>query len=146
MATPTTRPRRARALAVIAAALAALAVWLVTDPLLGIHLTGPTAPGSQQLQPITPAMVAGGSLVAALAGWALLALLERFTARPHHLDRDRAAGRPALPGRAAVHPRQQYRRHSSGAGPHARCRRRRAHPHAGRHLTRPRPASTSPLG
>jgi Family of unknown function (DUF6069) len=29
----------------------------------------------------TPAMVAGGSLVAALAGWALLALLERFTAR-----------------------------------------------------------------
>ena len=81
MATPTTRPWRARALAVIAAALATLGVWLVTDPLLGIDLTGPTAPGSEQLQPITPAMVAGGSLVAALAGWALLALLERFTAR-----------------------------------------------------------------
>jgi ferric-dicitrate binding protein FerR (iron transport regulator) len=56
MATPTTRPRRARALAVVAAALAALTVWLITDPLLGIDLTGTTAPGSQQLQPITPAM------------------------------------------------------------------------------------------
>jgi ABC-type Na+ efflux pump permease subunit len=81
MATPITRPWRARALAVIAAALAALGVWLVTDPLLGIDLTGPTAPGSQQLQPIAPAMVAGASLVTGLAGWALLALLERFTAR-----------------------------------------------------------------
>jgi hypothetical protein len=81
MATPTTRPRHARALAVIAAALAALAVWLITDPLLGIDLTAPTAPGSQQLQPITPAIVASASLVAALGGWALLALLERFTAR-----------------------------------------------------------------
>ena len=82
MAAPTTRPRRARALAVIATALAALAVWPITDPLLGIDLTAPTAPGSQELQPITPALVAGTSLVVALAGWALLALLERFTARP----------------------------------------------------------------
>jgi hypothetical protein len=81
MATPTTRPRRARAPAVIAATLAALAVWLITDPLLGIDLTGTTRPGSQQLQPITPALVAGASLAVALAGWALLALLERFTAR-----------------------------------------------------------------
>jgi hypothetical protein len=81
MATPTTRPRRARALAVIAATLAALAVWVITDPLLGIDLTGTTRPGSQQLQPITPALVAGASLAVALAGWALLALLERFTAR-----------------------------------------------------------------
>jgi hypothetical protein len=37
MAAPTTRPWRARALAVIAAVLAALAVWLVTDPLLGLE-------------------------------------------------------------------------------------------------------------
>ena len=81
MATPTTRPRRARALAVIAATLAALAVWLVTDPLLGIDLTGTTRPGSQELMSITPALIAGTSLVVALAGWALLALLERFTAR-----------------------------------------------------------------
>jgi Family of unknown function (DUF6069) len=80
MATPTTRPRRARALAVIAAALAALAVWLITDPLLGIDLTAPTAPGSEELMSITPALVAGTSLAVALAGWALLALLERFTA------------------------------------------------------------------
>jgi hypothetical protein len=76
------RPWRARALVVIAAALAALAVWLVTDPLLGVELAAPTRPGSQELQPITPALVAATSLVAALAGWGLLALLERFTARP----------------------------------------------------------------
>jgi Family of unknown function (DUF6069) len=81
MATLTTRPRRARALAVVAAVLAALAVWLVTDPLLGIDLVGTTRPGSQELMSITPVLVAGTSLVVALAGWALLALLERFTAR-----------------------------------------------------------------
>jgi Family of unknown function (DUF6069) len=81
MATPTTRPRRARALAVIAATLAALAVWLVTDPLLGVDLIVPTRPGSEELMSITPVLVAGTSLVVALAGWALLALLERFTAR-----------------------------------------------------------------
>jgi hypothetical protein len=81
MATPTTEPRRARALAVIAATLAALAVWLVTDPLLGVDLIVPTRPGSEELMSITPVLVAGTSLVVALAGWALLALLERFTAR-----------------------------------------------------------------
>jgi len=57
MVTPTTRPRRARALAVIAAVLAALAVWLVTDPLLGVDLAAPTRPGSEELQSITPAFV-----------------------------------------------------------------------------------------
>jgi hypothetical protein len=82
MATPTTRPWRARALAVIAAVLAALAVWLVTDPLLGVELAAPTRPGSQELLSITPGLVAATSLAAALAGWGLLALLERFTARP----------------------------------------------------------------
>jgi hypothetical protein len=68
MVTPTTRPWRARALAVIAAVLAALAVWLVTDPLLGVDLAAPTRPGSEELQSITPALVAGTSLVVALAG------------------------------------------------------------------------------
>jgi Family of unknown function (DUF6069) len=82
MATSTTRPWRARALAVIAAVLAALAVWLVADPLLGVELAAPTRPGSEELQSITPALVAGTSLVVALAAWGLLALLERFTARP----------------------------------------------------------------
>jgi hypothetical protein len=98
MATPTTRPWRARALAVIAAALAALAVWLVTDPLLGIDLVGSTAPGSEELQPITPAMVAGGSLVAALAGWALLALMHVVVAAvliPIRAGTSPAPARPA---------------------------------------------------
>jgi hypothetical protein len=80
--TPTTRPWRARTLAVVAAVLAALAVWLVTGMLLGVDLAAPTRPGSEQLQSITPALVAATSLVIALAGWGLLALLERFTARP----------------------------------------------------------------
>jgi Family of unknown function (DUF6069) len=62
--------------------LAALAVWLVADPLLGVELAAPTRPGSEELQSITPALVAGTSLVVALAAWGLLALLERFTARP----------------------------------------------------------------
>jgi Family of unknown function (DUF6069) len=44
MATPTTRPWRARVLAVIAAVLAPVAVWLVTDPLLGVDLAAPTRP------------------------------------------------------------------------------------------------------
>jgi Family of unknown function (DUF6069) len=44
MATPTTRAWRARALAVIAAVLAALAAWLVTDPLLGVELAAPAGP------------------------------------------------------------------------------------------------------
>ncbi|HJV12633.1 MAG TPA: DUF6069 family protein [Propionibacteriaceae bacterium] len=81
MSTPITSPRRARALAVMAATLTALAVWLITDPLLGNDIYAPAAPGSEQLMPITAALVAITSLVAALAGWALLALLERFTAR-----------------------------------------------------------------
>jgi Family of unknown function (DUF6069) len=65
---PPTRPRRARAPAVIAAVLAALAAWLVTDRLLGVDLAAPTRPGSRELQSITPALVAGTSLVVALAG------------------------------------------------------------------------------
>jgi hypothetical protein len=82
MVAPTTRPWRARALAVIAAVLAALAAWLVTDPLLGVDVAAPTRPGSEELQAVTPALVAGTSLIIALAAWGLLALLERFTARP----------------------------------------------------------------
>jgi Family of unknown function (DUF6069) len=81
MSTPITTPRRARALAVIAATLAALAVWLITDPLLGNDIYAPTAPGSEKLMPITAVLVAITSLVAALAGWALLSVLERFSAR-----------------------------------------------------------------
>lgn len=76
MATTTTRrrlqaavPRRlARALAVVGASLGALAVWLLTDPLLGIDLKYPSGPGGQQLQPLTPALVVGTSLAVALAG------------------------------------------------------------------------------
>jgi hypothetical protein len=39
------------------------------DPLLGVDLAAPTRPGSEELQSITPALVAGTSLVVALAGW-----------------------------------------------------------------------------
>jgi hypothetical protein len=92
MTTPTMRPWRARALVVIAAVLAALTVWLVTDPLLGVDLAAPTRPGSQELQSITAALVAATSLVAALAGWGLLALM--------HL----AVAAVLIPGLAATAP------------------------------------------
>jgi hypothetical protein len=109
MRTPTTRPWRARALGVIAAVLAALAAWLVTGPLFGVDLAAPTRPGSEELQSITPALVAGTGLVIALAGWGLLALLERFTARPRTIWTAIAALVGLLPGRAAVDRRQQQR-------------------------------------
>jgi hypothetical protein len=142
--TPTTRPWRARALAVIAAVLAALAVWLVTDPLLGVELAAPIRPGSQQLLSITPALVAATSLVAALAGWGLLALLERFTTRPRTSWTAIAVGvGPAVAGWAAVHHRQHQCRQRWFAGPDAPGRRRGADPRPGRHRTVPRPPSAS---
>ncbi|MFE9813982.1 DUF6069 family protein [Streptomyces sp. NPDC005773] len=70
-------PRRRRlgvtALTVLAPAL----VWLVTDPLLGHRLR--MADGDQTLD-ISAAPVAVVALLASLAGWGLLAALERFTA------------------------------------------------------------------
>jgi hypothetical protein len=66
---------RARALGVVGAVVAVVAVWAVAVPVLGIQLTfrfGNTAP-----QTIVFGAVVGGALVASLAGWGILAALER---------------------------------------------------------------------
>lgn len=71
---------RIRALAVAAATAAALIVWLIAKPLLGIALTLPMAGGAQTME-VGWGSVLVISLVASLAGWGLLAILERFTPR-----------------------------------------------------------------
>src|ERR1700694_5228838 len=73
-----TRPRMNRALGVAAATAAAMAVWAVAVPLLGLDLLvrfGNSAP-----QSVGVAYVLGASLVACLCGWGLLVILERRTA------------------------------------------------------------------
>lgn len=69
---------RTRAAGVAIAVAAVAAVWAVAVPLLGGHLVirfGHSAP-----ETIGIALVAGVSLGASLAAWALLAVLERRTA------------------------------------------------------------------
>jgi Family of unknown function (DUF6069) len=78
-ASRTQRPtQRTRLLAVAGAAAAALAVWAVAVPLTGIDLTVRIGGGSDTQQ-IGSGEVVLVSLLAGLAGWALLDLLERFT-------------------------------------------------------------------
>ncbi|MEV4019802.1 DUF6069 family protein [Nonomuraea angiospora] len=66
-------------LTLIGAPAAALAVWALAVPLAGAALTVRTGGGTQTVGPVS---VIVASLVAGLAGWALLAVLERRTARP----------------------------------------------------------------
>ena len=73
------RLRRNRILGVAGATLAASAVWAIEVPLLGIRLQtqfGNTAPQSVGL-----GLVVLSALAGSLAGWGLLALLERRFAR-----------------------------------------------------------------
>jgi hypothetical protein len=78
--TPTTvRISRARALSVGGAVSAAVAVWVVAVPLLGLHLIVRFGNGSPES--IGVDFVVGASVLASLLGWALLALLETRTAR-----------------------------------------------------------------
>ncbi|MFI6743052.1 DUF6069 family protein [Nonomuraea sp. NPDC050451] len=66
-------------LTAIGAPAAALAVWALAVPLAGTALTVRTGGGTQTVGPVS---VVVASLVAGLAGWALLAVLERRAARP----------------------------------------------------------------
>lgn len=84
-ATPTStvrrssRARRSRRLAtVLAAAGAALAVWAVAAPLLGVDLVAMTGATAATIGPVRVALSA---LVVGAAAWGLLAVLERVTAR-----------------------------------------------------------------
>ncbi len=77
-----TKPRQLRlqrGLAVLSAIIAALAVWLVAKFGLGVEVAEPesSGPASQ----IDTANIVVVSAAALFAGWALLAVLERFTAR-----------------------------------------------------------------
>lgn len=59
--------------------MAALAVWALAVPLAGATLTVRMGGGTQTVGPVS---VAVSSLLAGLAGWALLAVLERLATRP----------------------------------------------------------------
>lgn len=74
---------RIRALGVAGAVLAAVAVWAIAVPLLGNQLT--IRFGTGAAQDIGLGYVVGASLVASLAAWGLLALLERRTARARRI-------------------------------------------------------------
>ena len=67
--------RRNRILGVAGATLAAVAVWAIEVPLLGIRLE--TQFGNAAPQGVGIAAVVVSSLAGSLAGWGLLALLER---------------------------------------------------------------------
>jgi hypothetical protein len=69
------RRSRTRALSVGGAVIAAVAVWVLAVPLLGLNLLIRFGNGSPQT--IGVASVVGASLIASLAAWGLLAMLER---------------------------------------------------------------------
>ena len=76
---PASRTRaRIRFLAVLGATAAASGVWVLAEA-LGVDLAVQRRPGS--IEPVGPAAVLLSSLVAALAGWAALAVLEHVVAR-----------------------------------------------------------------
>lgn len=74
------RKTRSRLTAVGAAVLAALAVWAAFEPLGGVELRAP-AGGAGRTHDVGPLTVLMPSLLASLAGWGLLAVLERFVRR-----------------------------------------------------------------
>jgi hypothetical protein len=74
-----TAVRGRRGLVVTAAVAAAIALWLLADPLAGIDLAVQSGGTAQR---VGFGAVIFASLFAGLAAWALLAVLERFLARP----------------------------------------------------------------
>ncbi|MFJ5048520.1 DUF6069 family protein [Streptomyces sp. NPDC088719] len=76
--------RRRRAATVLVAVLVPVLVWLVTDPVLG-HRLRITDPAAQETLDIGLFPVVLLALLVSLAGWGLLAVLERFTRRPRLL-------------------------------------------------------------
>ncbi|WP_116953142.1 DUF6069 family protein [Jiangella endophytica] len=74
-----TRRGRDRAAGVAATVVAAVLVWVVAEPVLGHDLVV-EQPG-QDARDLGAGAFVFFSLAAALLGWALLAVLERFTAR-----------------------------------------------------------------
>ncbi|MFC0861320.1 DUF6069 family protein [Sphaerimonospora cavernae] len=73
------RPVIRRVLIVAGATVAAVALWALAGPVAGVGLTVRLGGA---VQPVGPGAVAGASLFAGLAAWALLASLERVMKRP----------------------------------------------------------------
>lgn len=73
--------RGSRVKATAGAVAAALAVWAVARFILGIDIASPEFGPDRPSKAIGAVHVAGTALVASAAGWGLLAVLERFTAR-----------------------------------------------------------------
>jgi hypothetical protein len=71
--------RRRRILIVLAAAAGALAVWAILGPIGGLDLT---VSSGGRTDPVGAPAVFVSSIVAGLAGWGLLAVLERTVPRP----------------------------------------------------------------
>ncbi|HET6302992.1 DUF6069 family protein [Microbacterium sp.] len=75
-----TRRRIIRLLTIPAAALAALVVWLIEVPVLGIELEAVTGAGSPiTVGAVVAAVIAG---VAAIPAWLVLAAFEKWTRHP----------------------------------------------------------------
>ena len=72
--------RRRRAATVVGAVLAAVVVWAVAGPLLGVDLSVSFGAGEPPTEVGLLAVVVSSAL-ASLVAWGLLALLERSTAR-----------------------------------------------------------------
>ncbi len=81
-ATPTGARRVPRLVAVGAAVVATLAVWAVAELALGIDVQEPSRGDAGPIRDLAVGNVVFASAVASLAGWALLAVLERVTTRP----------------------------------------------------------------
>ena len=78
-----TRPvQRQRLLTVAGGTLGALAVWAVAELGVGLDLRTPAFGSEQPSQELSAALVAVASAVGGVAGWGVLAVLERFTANP----------------------------------------------------------------
>lgn len=104
-----TRPPRTgvRALVVAAAAASALVVWAGASLLLDAEVTVPEGPGSDLRGALETSAVAVTAVAAALAGWALLEVLERITRRARAIWTGVAVAvlvltLPYLPGFAAT--------------------------------------------
>ncbi|WP_433303691.1 DUF6069 family protein [Actinoplanes sp. CA-030573] len=76
--TKTTARRTRRAVTVAAGAAGALLVWTVADALAGVDVAVRQGGAVQRIGPVAVVVTA---LIAGLAAWALLALLERTTGR-----------------------------------------------------------------
>lgn len=70
-------PVAQRAIVIGAAAIAALIIWVVADPIAGVTLEADT--GNGDIQRVGPIAIIIVTTLAGLLGWGLLALLERIT-------------------------------------------------------------------